>query len=171
MHNMKGLSQNFQYADSMFALRAYASANNTTIGELVKQVNPSVTNDRLGSLEALTEAITSSTGYTQSLAHNAYEDSLATLQVFNHVNGDVNDLSHFNVVQKAINLLNNITNEPNSITLNDSYVKINSKGNIRSQDIVVIDNQATTGYSVSNQYWKFNGVGSTDYTGIEWNGH
>lgn len=170
MHGFKGLSDNFQYADSMFALRAWASANNTTIGELVKQVNPSVTNNRLGSLEALTEAMTSSTGYTQSLAHNAYEDSLATIQVFNHISGDVNDTSHFNIVQKAIDLINNITNEPNSVTLNDSYVKINSKGNIRSQDVVIIDGQATTGYSVSNQYWKYNGNAFSDYSGLEWNG-
>lgn len=171
MHSFEGLSDNFQYADSMFALRAWASANNTTIGELVKQVNPSVTNDRLGSLEAFTEAMTSSTGYTRSLAHNAYEDSLATLHLFNHVGGSADDTSHFNIVQRAINLINKITNKPNSITLNDSYVKINSKGNIRSQDVVVIDGQATTGYSVSNQYWKFSGVGSTQYDGLEWNGH
>lgn len=170
-HGFKGLSDNFQYADSMFALRAWASANNTTVGELVKQINPSVTNNRLGSLEAFTEAMTSSIGYTQSLAHNAYEDSLATLQLFNHIGQSVDDTSHFNIVQRAINLLNSITNKPNSITLNNSYVKINSKGNIRSQDVVVIDGQATTGYSVSNQYWKFSGVGSTQYDGLEWNGH
>jgi hypothetical protein len=175
MHSLgKGLSKNFQYADSMFALRAWASANNTTVGELVKQINPSVTNNRLGSLEAFTEAMTSSIGYTQSLAHNAYEDSLATLQLFNHFNHigqPADDTSHFNIVQKAISLLNKITSKPNSITLNNSYVKINSKDNIRSQDVVVIDGQATTGYSVSNQYWKFSGTGSTKYDGLEWNGH
>lgn len=172
MHSFKkGLSKNFQYADSMFALRAWASANNTTVGELVKQINPSVTNNRLGSLEAFTEAMTSSIGYTQSLAHNAYEDSLAVLQLFNHIGQSVDDTSHFNIVQKAISLLKSITDKPNSITLNNSYVKINSKGNIRSQDVVVIDGQATTGYSVSNQYWKFSGTGSTKYDGLEWNGH
>lgn len=171
MHSFEGLSDNFQYADSMFALRAWASANNTTVGELVKQINPSVTNSRLGSLEAYIEAMTNGTEYTKALAHNAYEDSLATIQVFNHIGGSVDDTSHFNIVKKAISLLNKITNKPNSITLNNSYVKINSKGNIRSQDVVVIDGQATTGYSVSNQYWKFSGTGSTKYDGLEWNGH
>lgn len=170
MHGLKGLPSNFQYADSMFALRAWASANNTTVAELVKKINPSVTNNRLGSLEAYTEAMTNSAEYTKSLAHNAFEDSLVTSQVFNHIGGGVDDTSHFNIVKRAINLINKITNEPNSITLNDSYVKINSKGNIRSQDIVVIDGQATTGYSVSNQYWKYSGNTFSEYSGLEWNG-
>ncbi len=170
MHGFNGLSERFEYADSMFALRAYASASNTTVAEIVKKLNPSVTNERLGSLEALTEAITSSTGYTQSLAHNAYEDSLATLKVFQHIGGELDDPKHFNVVNRAINVLNNIQSTPNTLTLNDSLVRINANSNIRSQDILVMDGQATTGYQITNQYWKFNGVGETDYSGVEWNG-
>lgn len=173
MHHIQGLSDSFEYADSMFALRSWASQQNTTVAEIVKGVNPSVTNDRLGSLEALTEAITSSTGYTQSLAHNAYEDSLATLRVFEHfntTNNGVMDRTHLNVVGRALDVLQHIQSEPNTLTLADSLVKINSKGNIRSQDILVMDGQVTTGYQVSNQYWQFDGVGNSDYTGIEWNG-
>lgn len=168
--NNQIFAKSFQYADSMFALRAYANANNTTVGEIVKQINPGITNSRLGSLEALTEAITSSTSYTTSLAHNAFEDSIATLKIFEHIGGDIQDKTHLNVVQRAISVLNQIKETPNTITLEDSLIKINSKGNIRSQDILVMDNQVTTGYQTANQYWRFSGIGSTDYTGVEYNG-
>lgn len=162
MHHIKGLSEGFEYADSMFALRAWASENNTTVAEIIKQYNPHVTNERLGSLEAFIEAITESVGYSQGLAHNAFEDSKATIQVFEN-NG-------LNVIQKALNIVDKIQNTPNSITLDNALVKINSQGNIRSQDVLVIDDQVTTGYQTANKYWKFAGVGSTEYTGIEYNG-
>jgi hypothetical protein len=162
MHHIKGLSEGFEYADSMFALRAWASENNTTVAEIIKQYNPHVTNERLGSLEAFIEAITESVGYSQGLAHNAFEDSKATIQVFEN-NG-------LDVIQKALSIVDNIQNTPNSITLDNALVKINSQGNIRSQDVLVIDNQVTTGYQTANKYWKFAGVGSTTYDGIEYKG-
>lgn len=158
LHGTHNLSDSFEYADSMFALRSYASANNTTVAEIIKQYNPRVSNERLGSLEAMVEAITDSVTYSGGLAHNAYEDSLATLQVFKN-NG-------LGVVDKAIATLNNIQSEPNTISLENSYVKINSRGNIRSNDMVIINDRPTTNYQVSNQFWKFEGVGTTNFQGV-----
>ena len=127
LHNTRALSENFQYADTMFGLRAYAAANNTTIAEIIKQYNPRISNERLGSLEAIMEAVTDSAGYSTNTAHNAFEDSFATLRVFQN-NG-------LNIIDKALSVVNSLTEEPNSVNLKNSYVKINSKGNVRSKDM------------------------------------
>lgn len=171
LHKWSGFSKSFEYADSMQALRAYAKNNNTTVGEFIKSINPSITNQRLGSLEALIEAITSSAGYTLNKAHNAFEDAIATLKVFGHNN--LNDDKNFlNIVRKGYDIANNLKTAPHITNLENSYVKINARGNIRSQDILTIKDSAgvqqyTTGYQVSNQFWEFVGTGNTDYTGID----
>lgn len=152
------LHDGFQYADSLYALRAYANANNTTVAELIKNYNSSVTNSRLGSLEAMIESIRG-TDYTKYAAHNAYEDSLATIEVFMN--------KHFDINSKAQEVLQNVSNTPNEVSLADSIIKINKKGNIRSNDFLLVNGQITGQYSPSNMYWNIVGVGNTTFDALE----
>ena len=145
------------YVDSIKALRAYAESNNTTVAEIVKKVNPNVNNRFMGSLETLMAAV-GDPQYASSMAHNAYEDSLATIKIFeNH------DLG---IIDKALSVLNDVESNPNTLTLKDSLVKINKKGNIKSEDLLIINNQVVSDYQVANQYWKFQGTGRTVFDAL-----
>ena len=158
MHGTAKLDNELQYADTMFAMRAYAKANNITVGDLVKQYNGSISAERLGSLEAFMEAISDSKDYAKFAAHNAYQDSLATIDVMLN-NG-------LDIINRGYNVTQKISSQPNPISLAENIVKINKQGNIRSEDFLVIDNQITTGYSTANQYWKFSGAANMTFDAL-----
>jgi len=170
-HNLTKLQENLQYADTYHAAKAYAQQNNIAASEIVKQVNPSVTNPRLNSLEAVTEAMLNGTTYAEGQAHIAYEDNLAVLRFIENIGNDIetNNYSratHFNITDKALDVIHNVQSNPNTLKLEDSYIKINAKGNIRHQDLLVVSDKVTNGHQVSNEYWTFTGFGQSDYTGF-----
>ena len=156
LHGTSVFDDDFKYADTRFALAAYAHDTNQTTIDILRKYNESITN-KGGGLEAITEAITDSSLYAELDAHNAYKDSVATNQVFKN--------KELNITERAMKLIDK-DKQPVQVSLQDSLIKINSKANIRYNDFLVIDNQITTQYSPSNQYWKFSGYGRTNFDGL-----
>ena len=158
----KGFSDNFEYADTLTGFESVAKSENATIPEMLKAYNPNVSNARGKSLEAMEESMSGSSVFARQYAHNAYSDTNATANVFTN--------KSFKLIDKVHNILNDIQRTPNELLLSESLIKINSSGNIRSQDVLTVDDQVTTAYQTANQYWKYIGLGETDYTGIEFKG-
>lgn len=145
-----------RYADTMEAIRAYANISNKTIAEVLeeqsKQYGHRITNPRTGSLEAFMEAI-GFTDYARNSAHNAFEDSKATITI----------LEKLDIVRKAEQVMYASSNgSENTINLADAAIKINTTANNRATDIIMMhdgtESVVTTRFQASNQYWKFGGV-------------
>lgn len=142
---------NFEYADTLSASRMSASVTGLTENERNKIINPLLTNPNPGRQEAMVEAITGSTEYTTSEAHNAYYDARSNIDI---------------ATDKKLGLINNATETINNGTqdtvLNDKFIRINKGGFDRRTDFLSIDGKSTTAYATANQIWQFDGI--TDAT-------
>ena len=157
--NLHGTSKlkDIEYVDTLKALRSYADMNNVTIAEIMRQINPNVYANQYGKLETIMDVIGDSE-YASKAAHNAYEDSLATIKVLENKN--------LNIIDKALDVLDQVNSSPNEVSLQDALVKINKKANIRPNDFVVIDGVVTNSYQASNQFWNFKGIGNTYFDAL-----
>ena len=157
LHGTQGIDD-ITYADPMEALRAYAEGQDKTVASIVRNYNINVSNSRIGSLEALGEAI-GLQSYAKEEAHNAFNDSNVTTQVL--INKDLD------IVNMANTVLSNHDYDEQQALVNGTIVKINKNGNIRRNDILTIDDKlVTSGFQVTNQEWELIGHTSFDDKGI-----
>lgn len=161
LHGLNGLSD-FQYADTMEAMRGYANLKNISSAEFISQINQQknhgipLKGNMPNSLETAMEAIGYG-NYAADEAHNAYNDSVATLIV----------AKEFDVNKLADSILQN--GEPTkSYNVANSYIKIKRNGQHRDYDFLTYnDDTIAYGHQVSNEYWKLVGTGYQKYDPLQ----
>ena len=144
--------RSMQYIDTYVMMQSIADFNNTTPGELIKQVNP--TAEASANLGNAIKAVTGETEFADELAHNAQADSEATGVFLTN-----KELKLIERMEKVVNGVEQYGVETTEHNLKDFFIKINKNGHDRRRDVVKINGISTESYQVSNQYWQFEGIG------------
>jgi hypothetical protein len=144
--------RSMQYIDTYVMTQSIADFNNTTPGELIKQVNP--TAEASANLGNAIKAVTGETEFADEFAHNAQADSEATGIFLTN-----KELKLIERMEKVVNGIEQYGVETTEHNLKDFFIKINKNGHDRRRDVVKINGISTESYQVSNQYWQFEGIG------------